>query len=164
MPGFQCGVCGRAHDHLPRDIAFRRPDAYFDVPEAERERRIQIDDDLCIIDESDFFIRGILYLPFKDGTGQFGWGVWARVSDYDFRSYLAAWTSDTENLVLPFPGQLASALDPYPGSSGLDLSVALQSGGQRPVFTVVSADHPLGVDQRQGISEEQTHSFVAPFV
>jgi len=38
--------------------------------------------------------------------------------------------------------------------------VKLHSGDQRPLFTVVSEQHPLGVDQRVGITEEKAHSFV----
>jgi hypothetical protein len=160
VPGFQCSTCGRLHDHLPRDIAFRRPDPFFDVPEDERPRRILIDDDVCIIDNTRFFVRGVLYLPLSDGSGRFGWGAWARVSELDYQTYIEAWTNDTEDSVPPFPGHLASKLDPYPGSSGLPVTVKLQSGGQRPVFTVASDEHPLGIDQRTGISEAKAHSFV----
>jgi len=164
MPGFQCGVCGKHHPHLPRDIAFRRPDPYFDVPEPERERRVQISDDLCIVDDTAYFIRGVLYLPVTDDHGQFGWGAWAQVSDVDFERYLKAWDTNSDDSVPPFPGRLASALDPYPGSSRLAVTISLRSGNQRPVFTVVSEDHPLGIDQRHGISEEKAHSFVARWV
>jgi len=160
MSGFRCGVCGKPHDDLPRDIAFRRPDPYFGVPEAERERRVRCNDDLCMIDDAECFIRGVLYLPFAHGSGQFGWGAWAHVSDVDFERYMDAWDNGTEDSVPPFPARLASALDPYPGSFGLAVTVKLHSGGQRPLFTVLSEQHPLGVDQRVGITEEKAHSFV----
>lgn len=160
MPGFQCGTCGKQHDHLPRDIGFRRPDAYFNVPEGQRERRVLIDDDLCIIDEMTFFLRGVLYLPFQNGAGQFGWGIWATVSPDDFRAYVAAWHDDAEDHLPPFPGQIASALGPYPDSLGLSVTIQALSGGERPRLTVVSAEHPLGLDQRAGISDEKAHSFV----
>jgi hypothetical protein len=160
VAGFQCGSCSRYHDHLPRDIGYRRPDPYLAIPEEERDSRSDATDDLCIVDGTTFLIRGMLYLPIDDG-GRFGWGVWAAVSKDDYCCYLDAWENDTEDETPAFPGYLASALDPYPDSSGLALTIKLRSGGQRPLFTVVSEQHPLGMDQRAGISEEKAHSFVA---
>src|SRR5262245_28244207 len=112
MPGFECGVCGRLHDHLPRDIAFRRPDLYLAIPEEERDRRAEANDDLCIIDGTLFLIRGMLYLPISGDGGRFGWGIWAAVSEDDYCTYLDAWENDTEDETPPFVGQIANALAP----------------------------------------------------
>jgi hypothetical protein len=120
MPGFRCATCDRVHDHLPRDIAYRRPDRYFDVPEEERERRVYEDDDLCTIDGDAFMIRAILYTPIGGGDdGQSGWGVWVAVSEDDYYRYLEAWDSDTEDEMPPFVGQIANEIVPYPGSRGV---------------------------------------------
>src|SRR4051812_20365407 len=163
MPGFQCATCGRQHDHLPRDIAYRRPDAYFDVPAEERERRIEANDDCCMIDGQLFMIRGILYVPIDDGE-HFGWGVWATVSEDDYCGYLDAWGNDEEDETPPFVGKIANEIVPYPGSRGLDVTVKMQSGGERPRFTVISDSHPLGLDQRHGVSAKQVHDLVAHFL
>lgn len=161
MAGFQCGSCGKLHDHLPRDLAYERPASYFGVPEPERERRVRISNDLCSIDDEHFFIRGVLYLPIHQSDEQFGWGVWVEVMRADFDQYVSAWKRDVEDTVPAFPGLLDGGVQPYPESDRLEVWVKLRSGGQRPVFTVVSEEHPLGVDQRAGISEERAHSFVA---
>ena len=163
MPGFHCATCGQLHDHLPRDIGYRRPDPYLELPEAERERRAYEDDDLCTIDGDTFMIRCILYLPIGADEGQFGWGVWASVSEDDYYGYLDAWDNDIEDEMPPFVGQIANEIAPYPGSRGLDVTVKTCSGGQRPRLTVVSDSHPLGVDQRQGITVEQWHKIVERF-
>jgi hypothetical protein len=163
MAGFQCAICGGHHDHLPRDIAYRRPDRYFDVPEAERERRVYEDDDLCTIDGAIFLIRGVLYVPIDGGEERFGWGIWVTVAEDDYYGYLDAWDNDTEDEAPPFVGQIANEIAPSPGSGGLDVTVTLLSGGQRPLLTVISDRHALGVDQRQGITAEQAHSFVQHF-
>ena len=164
MPGFRCGVCDRLHDHLPRDIGYRRPEQYFEVPEAERPRRVYETDDLCVIDGKTFLIRGVLYLPIRGGDERFGWGVWASVGKRDFQRYMHAWEQDREDQVPPFAGRLASEIRAYPDSDRLELSVKLRSGGERPLFTVRSKTHPLGVDQQTGISEEKAHSFVEALV
>ena len=163
MPGFRCAICDKLHDHVLRDIGYRRPDRYFDVPEVERERRVYEDDDLCTIDGDAFMIRGVLYVPIDGGDERFGWGVWVTVSEDDYYGYLDAWDNDTEDETPPFVGQIANAIAPYPGSEGLDVTVKLRSGGQRPLLTVISDNHALGVDQREGITPEKAHSFVASF-
>ena len=164
MPGFRCGVCDRLHDQLPRDVAYRRPTPHFEVPEGERARRVYETDDLCVIDGETYLIRGVLYLPIKGGDERFGWGVWARVGRRDFQRYMHAWEHDTEDRVSPFAGRLASDLPAYPGSDHLELTVRLQSGGERPLFTVRSKTHALGVDQREGITLAKAHSFVESLV
>jgi hypothetical protein len=162
MPEFRCGVCDRLHDHLPRDIGYRRPDAVLDMPAEERERRVYEDDDLCTIDSDTFMLRGILYTPIDDG-GQFGWGVWVTVSENDYYGYLDAWDNDAEDETPPFVGRIANEIVPYPGSRGLDVTVKPRSGGQRPQLTVISDVHPLGVDQRRGITVEKSHRLVSHF-
>jgi hypothetical protein len=160
VSGFRCGICDRFHDHVARDIAFRRPDAYFDVPEEERERRVYETDDLCTIDGDLFLIRGVLYLPIDGLEERFGWGIWVSISEDDYYDYLDAWDNDTEDETPPFAGQVASAIAPYPGALELDVTVKLRSGGSRPTFTVISDMHPLGIDQRKGISEQKAHAFL----
>src|SRR4051794_14645875 len=164
MPGFQCGTCGRIHDHVPRDLGFQRPASYFGVPERERKRRVHLTDDLCTIDRTEHFIRGVLYLPIRRTDEEFGWGVWARIGKADFDRYVCAWKTDTEESVPPFAGHLDGGVPPYPDTDGLHVTVTLRSGGQRPIFTVASELHPLGLDQRMGITEEKAHSFVAQYL
>jgi hypothetical protein len=164
MPGFRCGTCNKLHDHLPRDIGYRRPDVYLTIPEEERARRAYETDDLCVIDGKTHLIRGVLYLPIKGGEERFGWGVWVLVSEADYNRYLDAWDDDTEDAVPPFVGRLSNRLPPYPDADGVEVMVKLRSGGSRPLFTVRSVEHPLGMDQRDGITPEKAHSFVAHFV
>src|SRR5258708_5087812 len=39
------------------------PDPWFQVPESERHYRGKLDNDVCIIDEKDIFVRGCLEIP-----------------------------------------------------------------------------------------------------
>ena len=67
--------------------------SFFDVPEEEREARIQVNEDLCRIrladDETQFsyFIRVILEIPIKGATEPFMWGVWVSQSQDSFERY-----------------------------------------------------------------------------
>ena len=164
MTGYQCAVCGQFHDELPMDLAQPRPAAVHAVPEHERNARVYLTDDLCVIDEQTFFIRGVLYLPVKDSEQQFGWGIWAEVDQSNFVHYLDLWRRDAEAGAPPFPGWLAGGIKPYPGSDMLEVMIQTRGDGQRPVFSVVSHDHPLGIDQRFGISMTTTYDFVVDYL
>ena len=59
MSTFICGTCGKEHPSLPMDPAYRKPLDYFEIPEAQRAKQIFIDDDLCVIDDEMFLIRGV---------------------------------------------------------------------------------------------------------
>ena len=59
MSEFVCGTCGKEHSSLPMDLAHRKPLDYFEIPESQRAERIWINDDLCVIDDERFFIRGV---------------------------------------------------------------------------------------------------------
>ncbi len=98
-----------------------------------------------------------------DGAGC-QWGVWVQVSEDDFHRYLELWEKDGVEEEPPLRGWLSGGVPAYPGSCGLEVSVHLHSDNQRPLFRVVSDRHPLGVDQRRGITMEKVHSFLEPFV
>lgn len=156
---FVCPQCGRVHDELPLDLAYQRPADYFKIPESERATRIDINDDICVIDEREFYVRGVLELPIKDTDKRFGWGIWARVSKSDLRRYFELWNVDSTDNEPPFNGKLSGGIKYYPGSDLLEVSVHLQPQAKRPLFKVISNDHPLGIDQREGITMEKVHRF-----
>jgi len=164
VPKFKCAFCGREHDKLLRDLAYLHPADIFEIPEHERSQRIKMNDDLCEIDDSDFYVRGVLSLPIRDSTEEFRWGVWAKINKVDFDRYIELWDSDLAAAEPAFIGLLSGGIAIYPDSDGLEVQVRLQTGNQRPRFYVVSEDHPLGIDQRKGITEEKAHEFVMPFV
>ncbi len=78
------GRCGKEHGALPMDLAYRRPLDYFKVPEAQRAERVWINDDLCVIDDEMFLIRGVVPVPVHDGDAEdeFRWGVWLEAGRY----------------------------------------------------------------------------------
>ena len=83
----QCTTCGRKYEGLP-DIALQWPDPYFGVPEPERERRIVATTDTCVIDDDDFFIRGVILLPIRGENLDLGLGVWVSQKRENFQTYM----------------------------------------------------------------------------
>jgi hypothetical protein len=99
---FTCSRCGQLHDELPMSFGAAAPAYYYAVPEEQRPARCLLNDDLCIIDGEQFFIRGCLEVPVPDGPGP--------------------------------------------------------PVGQRPLVELEPTEHPLAVEQRQGISMQRVQA------
>ena len=162
--GFVCDICGKFHAELPLDLAYQRPADYFKVPEGERATRIKINDDVCIVDGKEFYIRGVLALPIREQEEEFRWGVWVQIDEQSFRRYLELW--DTESVVdePQLAGRLSGGIKYYSDSDMLEVTVQLQPKNQRPRFWVVSDQHSLGIAQRMGITMNDVHSFIASYL
>jgi len=84
-----CSVCGKEHDALPSDMAYKRPGGYFEVPPDERNKRVwfdaEVNPDLCVIDGSKFYLRGVLAVPIQGEADEFRWGTWAQVEEENLR-------------------------------------------------------------------------------
>jgi hypothetical protein len=106
---YRCATCGQTHTGLP-DVGYRWPDPYFDVPEVERSKRITATSDACSIDNRDFFIRGVLFIPIKDQLEAFGLGVWVSQKRENFQKYLENF--DTAEIG-PFFGWLSNSIPFY---------------------------------------------------
>ena len=148
MP-FRCTVCGQAHDDLP-DIGAERPDVWWTVPENERSRRIKITSDTCVVDDEMFLNRGVLRIPLIDEPQVFGFGVWVSQKRENFENYLANFDSAE---IGPYFGWLCTNIRRYEGGTAqLKTMAHFQGGNQRPHIVVEPTDHPLAIDQREGIT------------
>jgi hypothetical protein len=137
------------HDDLPH-MGMDYPDYYFGVPEEERERRVELTSDTCIIDQEDFFIRGVIEIPVQDYPHPFGFGVWVSQKKENFYTYLE--NSDSEEIG-PFFGWLSNNIAYYPENTvSLQTMAHFRSGGLRPRIELEPTDHPLAIDQRNGIT------------
>jgi hypothetical protein len=159
-PRTTCAFCGREHDVDDMDFAFRRPDPLLAVPEAEREARCSWDVDLAKVDET-FYVRCVLYLP-RQGGGDFGLGLWVRVSPEDFGRYLSVYEHPDQANEPPFRGVVANQVATYPPTIGLPVTVRLTGATTRPVLVCDASTHPLAVEQREGVSNERITALLAP--
>ena len=154
---YQCQVCGDTHDGLP-DIGCRWPDPYFDIPESEREHRIRSTTDTCVIDEEDYFIRGIILIPVHGESENFGLGVWVSQKRENFQTYLEHF--DNPNIG-PFFGWLSNRLRFYERDTwALKTMVRFQGDNQRPLIEIEPSDHPLYADYSGGITLDRAWQYV----
>lgn len=151
---FTCPCCGKAIVGLP-DLGYEAPAFYSDLPEAERAQRATLTSDLCAVDDEFFFIRALCQVPIEAAEQDFGWGVWVSLSQENYRRYKESFhDSDQSNLGAMF-GWFSNRLPDYPDTLSLQTTVVPQDGNQRPLVYIndVHADHPLFVEQREGISQ-----------
>jgi len=147
-----CSCCGQEHTTTPFSFAADFPDNYANLNAEERDNRAVISSDQCIIDGSEFWIRGCLEIPILDTEEIFLWGVWATLFEEDFDTIHDHWeTPNRENLIGPFKARLGNNLALYLTTSNLKLKVQIEPLGSRPKF-FVEEDHQLQREQRHGIS------------
>lgn len=158
---YRCSTCEELHDDLPH-IGADFPDPYFDVPEDERERRVFITTDLCSIDDEEFFIRGVIEIHVHGEEHPFGFGVWISQKKENFETYRDNFNSDE---IGPFFGWLSTSLTCYSEDTFCLKTMAHFRGGKtRPFIEVEPTEHPLAVDQQNGISIERAWELVHHFM
>jgi len=157
---FRCADCGETHVGMPT-FGFSFPVQYLDVPEAERERRVVLDSDTCVIDDEHFYIRGCLEIPVQGSSTPFAWGVWVSLSRKNFVHFRELLEVEERSQHGPFFGWLCSPPRPYPDSTSLKTMVHLRDHGIRPYIELEPTDHPLAVEQRLGITVERVAEIYA---
>jgi hypothetical protein len=127
------------------------------VPEGEFAHRVEINEDVCIVDGATFFVRGHLEIPIDDVPEPFAFSVWASLSDDSFAHMSERWEAPDRASDPPYFGWLSSPIHAYPNTINLKVSVQSRDPGLVPLFTVEPTGHPLALHQHYGISIEQWH-------
>lgn len=152
--------CSRCNDeHAELEPAFRRPDAFFAVPEAERKERIRESDDLVSIDDEAFFVRGVVDLPVLGRAAGYAWGFWVKVARAHFDTALRYFDEDPPLDHPGFPGTLANQTRWLPPTLGVAVHVHLGRGSSRPRLMVLDDSHVLAQHQVRGVSLQLVHDW-----
>lgn len=150
---FTCACCGETISGMP-DVAFDAPLHFHELPEAERSTRAKLNDDFCVIDGREHFIRAVCPVPLADGAEFFAWGVWVSLSAESFARYRDSFQDPEQSKIGGMFGWLCNRLPGYPETLHLETSVIPQDGGERPLVWLnqAHAAHPLYIEQRNGIT------------
>jgi hypothetical protein len=155
MKGFLCSRCGKRHADLPLAYGPTAPYIWFTIPEKEREARSMLSSDQCIIDDEHFFIVGNIELQIKGSDKRFSWDVWVSLSAKNFARACELWTTEGRESEPPYFGWLSTQLPCYPDSLHLKTMVHTRAVGRRPFIELEPTDHPLAIEQRDGITMER---------
>jgi hypothetical protein len=128
------------------------PALWFMIPEAERQQRCVLSSDQCIIDDKHFFIVGNLEVPVASVEERFSWDVWVSLSEKNFARACELWQKEGRESEPPYFGWLSTALPCYPNTLSLKTMVHTREVGRRPWVELEPTDHPLAMEQREGIT------------
>ncbi len=153
--GFDCGACGARHQGI-FDLAQPKPH-YWEAGEGREGCGATathfLSDDFCAINGEHHFVRCILELPIRDSDGAyFAYGVWSSLAAANFALYRDSFASDAQAHLGPWFGWFSNALKGYPDTLSLKCRVRPRDGGQRPALELEPTDHPLAIEQRDGIT------------
>jgi hypothetical protein len=137
------------------------PLSYYAIPEAERASRCELGSDDCVIDHTFFFVRGCLEIPVHAADEPFIWGVWVSLSERSFNAWREVFAEEHRSHAGPFFGWLNARFKPYPETMELKTQVHLRDHGVRPLIELEPTDHPLAVEQRNGISVDRVAEIYA---
>ena len=159
--GFDCRTCGQRHDTLPLSFSVKAPLPVTAIASWQLASRVVITPDQCVIDGIHFYLRGRIVVPVHDCHEPFIWGVWAQVSAKNFYRTHQLWSTPGRENEPAFMGRLATELPLFGSTLGISVNVITQVVGRRPHFAVRSARHPLGDEQREGITLARVEEIAA---
>lgn len=156
---FICTSCGESHDGFPTDRGWTLPDDVWAIAEPERSQVAKFDTDLCQMGHR-YFIRCILYVPFAQRDGEFGWGVWVEVSHDDFFRYIEVYTKDACGEA-PAKGKLANVISSYPDVKEEPVTIRFGNCDERPKILMNSdSQSSLAREQRNGMDGSRYHQIL----
>ena len=158
---YVCTRCGQIHEGLP-SAAFDRPAFAHDVPEDERSARVLLTEDLCVVDDEHFFIRGVIEIPIHDYPDSLVIGAWVSQKKENYEAYVQNASSAD---IGPFFGWLSNELS-FGGEPTLLLKTMVHFRGEslRPQILLEPTDHPLARAQSDGITLSQAWDFLHPYI
>ena len=151
----KCSKCGKEHTDLPH-IGADKPYHWSD--EFAKEPNSLLTSDLCIIEDRDFFVHGVIEIPVHDHEFEFGWGVWVSHKKDNFQQYREHYNSAG---IGPFFGWLCTEITFFSESTlNLKTMAHYREGRLRPRIVLEPSEHPLYIQQRDGISLDEAWCMV----
>jgi hypothetical protein len=155
--GYTCRTCGEFHAEVALCYGAEAPVYWEAIPEAERNDRGELSSDQCIIDDEHFFILGRLLIPIHDNSEPFCWLVWVSLSERNFSRAHELWRAPGREDEPPYFGWLSTQLPCYPDTVNLKTNVHTSPVGERPSIELEPTDHPLAIEQRNGITMQRVY-------
>lgn len=156
--GFHCSGCGKYHKQIPMAYGADAPSQYSLIQGELRERCI-LTQDQCIIEGQQFFIKGRIELRVDNKPGNFSWNTWVQLDEKDFKRITDLWEDENRILENPYEGKIATHLPPYPETIGLPVKIFTQQVGYKPLIELYESNHPLYLEQENGITMERVIAF-----
>ena len=129
---------------------------YWEGLSARDRKHSYLDSDLCVILDQSYFMRGLINIPVIGREDVFHWGVWVSLSKPNFERAIEVYEKPGREREPPYFGWLSNDLAPhYPSTVNLKAQLHTRPIGLRPLIELEPTDHPLAMEQREGISIER---------
>ncbi len=153
--GIKCVSCGQLHKGV-FDLVWDSPANWRDRPECKMDKNNVLLEDFCVVDGEDFFIRCVFEIPIIGLENErLGYGVWSSLSKANFEVYNDTFKSGAQGELGPWFGWFSSLLKGYPDTLNLKCNVYPRNGNKRPTLKLEPTDHPLSVEQHNGITVDR---------
>jgi len=159
---FTCAACGQEHDTDKISFGADAPVIWHLITENER-RASMLAGEQCEITSKEgrsYYIRACLEIPIKGAPEKFLWTVWCSLSEKNYRDMGAHWQNPQRANLPPHPAWLCTRIPGYPDAAGLKAKLRQREPGLRPLVELEPADHPLSVDQREGIDPARLQQII----
>ena len=163
---WKCGSCEEWHTGACLDFSYDAPYYWLAEHESANQRArllprsanqpaTFLDEDLCAIEDDDFFVRGVIHLPIIGTAETLRWGVWGSLSRENFQT-LRSMRGNSKLIELPpMFSWLSSQLPEYSNTLNLRMHAHVQEPDRRPRFELALTDHPLAQEYHTGITPER---------
>jgi len=149
---FQCSKCNEIHQGVP-SFSFDAPALYYDIPEQERESRVFLTTDSCVIDDEYYFAKGLLELSVFGLEETLTFTPWVSLSESNFSQFQDSLEVENASEYGPMFGWFCSQIDEFTDCEGLKTSLVFQDKNYRPKIDIEESDHPLSVAYHNSISQ-----------
>lgn len=155
-----CRSCSGSHSGI-FDLASAHPDQWqgseeYSPNDAVLSETNFLSKDFCVLENEHFFVRCVLEIPLRGLEGEhFGFGVWSTLSKKNFDLYVKSFSDGVVDGLGPWFGWFSNQLKGYPDTLNMKCQVHPQGGRQRPRIELDAVDHPLAVEQREGMSYDR---------
>ena len=114
-----------------------------------------LNEDYCVIDDRDFFVRGLIMVPIIGTLERFCWGVWGSLSKKGFDALMEFDAHKHDQKPPPMFSWLSNNISGYPNTQNMKMLAHIQPGNERPHFELERTDHPLSIEYHNGITPER---------
>lgn len=151
---FQCSKCNVLHEGVP-SFSFDAPELYYDIPEGERDNRVFLTSDSCVIDDEYYFAKGVLELSVDGLNETLTFTAWVSLSESNFHKFQESLEVENASEYEPMFGWFCTQIDEFSDCDGLKTSLVFQDNNYRPHINIEESEHPLSVAYHNSISQEQ---------
>jgi hypothetical protein len=119
----------------------------------------------CVVAGRDHYVRARIQIPVIDTAELFTWGVWVNPSRESYRELVRRWNDSDRATQAPFFAYLSTPLDVYSEPTLLlGTQVHVRPKPERPLAILEPSDHPLAVEQHNGITMDRVREFAEMIV